>query len=205
LVGGLRALVVAPDTDQREVLARLLSAEAKVPINHLRSGNIAPDDDAKIRRKQAALAEAPLVVSASWPRPATADALLGTVEEWLPLGVRLVFVDGTYLAEPLTRDLVRGLTSAAKRAGAAILVASKVVMPDERRDDWPRMEDLREYRSTADLVDLILSIHRPDMHDPESTRPGEADLDILKHRYGPPRRLTVAFQGHYSRFVDPAS
>ena len=81
---------------------------------------------------------------------------------------------------------MRGLRAAAGPTEAAILVTSTVAMPDERRADRPCMEDLREYRSTADLVDLILSLHRPDMHDPESTRPGEADIDILKHRYGPP-------------------
>jgi replicative DNA helicase len=33
------------------------------------------------------------------------------------------------------------------------------------------------------------------------TRPGEADLIVAKHRNGPTRDITVAFQGHYSRFV----
>jgi len=28
---------------------------------------------------------------------------------------------------------------------------------------------------------------------------------VAKHRNGPTRQLTVAFQGHYSRFVDMAS
>ena len=49
-----------------------------------------------------------------------------------------------------------------------------------------------------------LLLHRDDVYEKESTRPGEADLIVAKHRNGPTRDLTVAFQGHYSRFVDMA-
>ena len=33
-------------------------------------------------------------------------------------------------------------------------------------------------------------------------RVGEAELAVLKHRSGPTTTTTVAFQGHYARFVD---
>ena len=29
-----------------------------------------------------------------------------------------------------------------------------------------------------------------------------ADFDVAKHRNGPTKMITVAFQGHYSRFTD---
>ena len=32
----------------------------------------------------------------------------------------------------------------------------------------------------------------------------EADLIVAKHRNGPTDTITVAFQGHYSRFADMA-
>ncbi|WP_295843463.1 DnaB-like helicase C-terminal domain-containing protein [uncultured Microbacterium sp.] len=37
-----------------------------------------------------------------------------------------------------------------------------------------------------------------------SPRAGEADLIVAKHRNGPTDTITVAFQGHYSRFTDMA-
>ncbi|WP_414683201.1 DnaB-like helicase C-terminal domain-containing protein, partial [Microbacterium sp. UBA3394] len=33
---------------------------------------------------------------------------------------------------------------------------------------------------------------------------GEADLIVAKHRNGPTDTITVAFQGHFSRFTDMA-
>ena len=35
-------------------------------------------------------------------------------------------------------------------------------------------------------------------------RAGEADFIVAKHRNGPTRTITVAFQGHFSRFQDMA-
>jgi hypothetical protein len=54
----------------------------------------------------------------------------------------------------------------------------------------------------ADVADFVLDIDRPDLIDFNSLRPGEADLHLLRNRWGPTRSEVVAFQGHYSRFVD---
>jgi len=52
--------------------------------------------------------------------------------------------------------------------------------------------------------DVVILLHREDLYEPESPRAGEADLIVAKHRNGPTTTVTVAFQGHYSRFVDMA-
>ena len=53
--------------------------------------------------------------------------------------------------------------------------------------------------------DVVILLHREDAYERESPRAGEADLIVAKHRNGPTATVTVAFQGHYSRFVDMAS
>jgi len=52
--------------------------------------------------------------------------------------------------------------------------------------------------------DVVILLHREDFYERESPRAGEADLIVAKHRNGPTTTVTVAFQGHYSRFVDMA-
>ncbi len=52
--------------------------------------------------------------------------------------------------------------------------------------------------------DVVILLHREDAYERESPRAGEADLIVAKHRNGPTTTVTVAFQGHYSRFVDMA-
>ena len=61
------------------------------------------------------------------------------------------------------------------------------------------------HNSLEQDADMVILLHREDAYEKESTRPGEADLIVAKHRNGPTRDVVVAFQGHYSRFVDMAN
>jgi replicative DNA helicase len=58
------------------------------------------------------------------------------------------------------------------------------------------------HNSLEQDADMVVLIHREDVYERESPRAGEADLLLVKHRNGPTATCTVAFQGHYSRFVD---
>lgn len=65
-------------------------------------------------------------------------------------------------------------------------------------------EGIALHNSLEQDADMVILLHRDDVYERESTRPGEADLIVAKHRNGQTRDITVAFQGHYSRFVDMA-
>lgn len=58
------------------------------------------------------------------------------------------------------------------------------------------------HNSLEQDADMVILLNRPDIYDKESERAGEADFDVAKHRNGPTKTITVAFQGHYSRFID---
>ncbi len=60
------------------------------------------------------------------------------------------------------------------------------------------------HNSLEQDADMVVLLHREDAYERESPRAGEADLILAKHRNGPTGLVTVAFQGHYSRFVDMA-
>ncbi|MET9019314.1 replicative DNA helicase [Actinopolymorpha sp. NPDC004070] len=60
------------------------------------------------------------------------------------------------------------------------------------------------HNSIEQDADMVILLHREDAYERESSRPGEADFIVAKHRNGPTANITVAFQGHYSRFVDMA-
>jgi replicative DNA helicase len=63
---------------------------------------------------------------------------------------------------------------------------------------------LRESGSLEQDADIVMLLHREDAYDRDA-RPGEADVIVAKHRNGPTATITLAFQGHYSRFVDMAN
>lgn len=58
------------------------------------------------------------------------------------------------------------------------------------------------HNSIEQDADIVMLLHREDAYERESPRAGEADVIVAKHRNGPTATVTVAFQGHYARFVD---
>lgn len=53
--------------------------------------------------------------------------------------------------------------------------------------------------------DVVVLIYRDDLYDTDSSHKGEAELIIAKHRNGPTDKVTVTFQGQYSRFTPMAA
>lgn len=58
------------------------------------------------------------------------------------------------------------------------------------------------HNSIEQDADMVMLLHRESVYEADSPREGEADIIVAKHRNGPTRTITVAFQGHYSRFTN---
>lgn len=201
LRAGTPAVVVAPESDLRELTVRVVSAETKVPVNHVRGGSMNADDRERVRRKREVLVGAPITFSAGHPDRTDVSTIVTQLESGLEGRRGLAVVDSTSFTEPDTRVLALELKALAQRADLAVVLVTRTEAPPSRLGQPPRLADVRDHGELVDLMDLVLLLHREDVHDIESLRPGEADIEIAKHRYGPTRTLTVAFQGHYARFV----
>jgi replicative DNA helicase len=102
-------------------------------------------------------------------------------------------------------EMSRSLKLLAKELEVPVIAVSQLNRgPEQRTDKRPMLSDLRESGSIEQDADMVILLHREDAYERESPRAGEADLVVAKHRNGPTANVTVAFQGHYSRFVDMA-
>jgi replicative DNA helicase len=100
-------------------------------------------------------------------------------------------------------ELSRSLNLLAKELAVPVLAMSpRNRGAEQRTDKKPLLADLRESGSIEQDSDVVVLLHREDAYEKESPRAGEADFIVAKHRNGPTATITVAFQGHYSRFVD---
>jgi replicative DNA helicase len=103
-------------------------------------------------------------------------------------------------------EFSRSLKLLAKELEVPVVALSQLNRgPEQRTDKRPMLSDLRESGSIEQDSDLVMLLHREDAYERESPRAGEADFIVAKHRNGPTATVTVAFQGHYSRFVDMAN
>jgi replicative DNA helicase len=99
----------------------------------------------------------------------------------------------------------RGLKTLAMDLAVPVVALSQLNRgPEQRQDKKPMTADLRESGSLEQDADIVILLHREDAYEKDSPRAGEADLIVAKHRNGPTATITVAFQGHFARFVDMA-
>nr|WP_017590834.1 DnaB-like helicase C-terminal domain-containing protein [Nocardiopsis ganjiahuensis] len=197
------------ESSHRQVLDRIFSAEARVPLHVMRIRTMTDADWARLAVAMGRVASSPLLLQAG--RRVDILQVRQLAEE---SGAELVAVDGLQSLKPRrdreTRerevsDITRALKDLALELNVPVVATAHLNRaPLQRFDPSPTLDDLRESDLIAHLADTVILIDRPDMRDPESPRAGEADLMVVKHRNGFPRDVTVAFQGHYSRFVDMA-
>ena len=196
-----------------EIMMRLLSAEAKVPLNHIRNGTMRDDDWEKLARKMGQVSGAPMFIDDS-PNMTMMEIRAKARRLKQRHDLKLIVIDYMQLMSSGKKvesrqlevsEFSRNIKLLAKELEIPIIALSQLNRgPEQRGDKRPMMSDLRESGSLEQDADMVILLHRDDVYEKESTRPGEADLIVAKHRNGPTRDLTVAFQGHYSRFVDMA-
>ncbi len=196
-----------------EIVMRLLSAEAKVPLHVLRSGKLSDDDWTKLARRMGEISEAPLFVDDT-PNMNLMEIRAKARRLRQRNDLRLIVVDYLQLMSSPKRtesrqqevaELSRGLKLLAKEVDCPVIAVSQLNRgPEQRTDKRPQLSDLRESGSIEQDADVVILLHRDDYYDKESPRAGEADFIVAKHRNGPTDTVTVAAQLHFSRFVDMA-
>lgn len=196
-----------------EMVTRLLSAEARVPMHVLRSGQLSDDDWARMARRMGEIAQAPIFVDDT-PSMGLSEIRAKARNLKKKHNLRLLVIDYLQLMSSPKKtesrqqevsELSRGLKLLSKEIGCPIIVISQLNRgPEQRTDKRPQLSDLRESGSIEQDADVVILLHRDDYYDKESPRAGEADMIVAKHRNGPTDTITVAAQLHLSRFVDMA-
>jgi replicative DNA helicase len=198
---------------RNEITMRLLSAESRVPLQTMRTGQMNDDDWARLARRMSEVADAPLFIDDS-PNMSMMEIRAKCRRLKQRHDLKFVIVDYLQLMSSPRRvenrqqevsDLSRSLKLLAKELEVPVVALSQLNRGSEQRTDKkPMLSDLRESGSIEQDSDVVILLHREDQYEKESPRAGEADLIVAKHRNGPTATVTVAFQGHYSRFVDMA-
>jgi replicative DNA helicase len=198
---------------RNEIVMRLLSAEARVPLHTMRSGLMTDEDWARLARRMGEVASAPLFIDDS-PNMSMMEIRAKCRRLKQQHDLKLVIVDYLQLMSSPGRvesrqqevsEMSRSLKLLAKELEVPVVALSQLNRgPEQRTDKRPQVSDLRESGSIEQDADMVILLYREDVHDKESPRAGEADIIVAKHRNGPTADVTVAFQGHYSRFVDMA-
>ena len=208
---GLTSVIFSLEMSQLEITMRLLSAEASIPLSHIRGGRMSEQDWQRVSTKMGQVSEAPMYIDDS-PNLTMMEIRAKARRLKQRHDLRLVVIDYIQLMTSGKKvesrqlevsEFSRQLKLLAKELDVPVVALSQLNRgPEQRTDKKPLLSDLRESGSLEQDADMVILLNRPDLYDKESERAGEADFDVAKHRNGPTKSITVAFQGHYSRFTD---
>ncbi|MEU0234080.1 MULTISPECIES: replicative DNA helicase [unclassified Streptomyces] len=214
---GMTSAFFSLEMGRNEIAMRLYSAECRVALHHIRAGTVTEEDMQKMADRTPAIEEAPLIVDDSPNLSFMEIRSRARRIKQTKAGLKLLLIDYLQLMRsgsnrrPENRqqevsDMSRNLKLLAKELEIPVIALSQLNRgPEQRTEKKPLISDLRESGSIEQDADMVILLHREDAYEKESPRAGEADLILAKHRNGPTATITVAFQGHYSRFVDMAS
>ncbi|WP_221584775.1 replicative DNA helicase [Microbacterium sp. G2-8] len=193
-----------------EIAMRLLSAEGQIPLQKLRKGDLDSRDWTTLASTRGRINDAPLYVDDS-PNMTLVEIRAKCRRLKQRVGLKMILIDYLQLMtsgkkvesrQQEVSEFSRALKLMAKELQVPVIALSQLNRGSEQRQDKrPMVSDLRESGSIEQDADMVILLHRDEVYDKQN-RPGEADLIVAKHRNGPTAEISVAFQGHYSRFHD---
>ncbi len=207
----LPSIIFSLEMGRSEIAMRLLSAEASVPMHHMRKGTVDDRDWRNMAATMGRVNDAPLYIDDS-PNMTLVEIRAKCRRLKQRAGLKLVVIDYLQLMTSGKRvesrqqevsEFSRALKLLAKELEVPVIAISQLNRgPEQRTDKKPMISDLRESGSIEQDADMVILLHRDDVYDPTGPRQGEADFIVAKHRNGPTRTIAVAFHGMYSRFAD---
>jgi len=206
------------EMSETELAQRFVASQAKVKGEDLRHGKVTDNQWPKILDASNRLGKAPLYVDDSSDTGVLEiRAKSRRLHHQLAHkgGLKLIVIDYLQLMRHEGRvesrveqvgQISRGLKSLARELKVPVIALSQLSRNVEQRagDKKPVLSDLRDSGNIEQDADLVMFIYREDYYNRESTRPGEADIIIAKHRNGPVGEITLTFQNQFPKFSNYA-
>lgn len=202
------------EMSKEQLVQRILSMEAGVDQQRLRTGWIEDDEWERLLEAVNTLSDAKIYIDDT--------AGISTVEMrskarrlQAERGIDLIIVDYLQLMqsapdgarnknrEQEISEISRNLKGLARELNIPVMALAQLSRAVEsRQSKVPQLSDLRESGSIEQDADIVMFIYREDVYNPETERKNIADIIVAKHRNGPVGEVSLYFQASQTRFHD---
>ncbi len=204
-----------------QLVTRLISTEASIPADKLRSGKLEQREWTQLVTKISPLIDAKIIIDDT-PQMSIFELRAKCRRMKQQFDIQMVYIDYLQLMttggenrgnrEQEIANISRSLKSLAKELDIPVLALSQLSRSVENRpgSKKPILSDLRESGSIEQDADLVIFIYRPEYYglagdaDNPNTE-GLAVINIAKHRNGKLGDVNLRFVNQFARFDDPES
>jgi replicative DNA helicase len=210
---GVPTAVFSLEMSASQLGNRMLSAEAMVDSQRLRTGQLEGDDWDKISEAIPKLSGAPLYIDDT-PGISITEMRAKCRRLKTEKNLGLVMVDYLQLmssvagSRPESRQLEiseisRSLKAMAKELNVPVVVAAQLSRAVEaRKDHRPMLSDLRESGAIEQDADVVAFLYRDEYYNPETLKKNHAEIIIAKQRNGPTGTVELTYLGAYTKFIN---
>ena len=204
--------VFSLEMSKDQILDRLVSAEAGVPLWQLRSGRLNEEEHMPLlQMAYDRLSSAPIFVDDT-PSPNILQMRSMARRLQAEHGLSAIVVDYLQLIQPrLNNDNVvqqiteisRNLKALGRELNVPVIALSQLSRAVEQRDSRaPRLSDLRESGSIEQDADVVILMSRKGTANPDDPNRNIAMINVAKHRNGPLGEFELFFDAEKASFKD---
>lgn len=210
---GARVAIFTMEMGVEQMVQRLLSMETGIKIGQLRTANINPREQTRLTEAIGRLSNLPLFIDDT---PSITPIEMRTKCRRLQheYGLDLVMVDymqlmsaGKAYENNRVQEISyisRALKELARDLNVCVLSTAQLSRAvEQRQNKRPQLSDLRESGSIEQDADAVMFLYRDEYYNPDATEfPNLAEVDLAKHRHGPPGKVELFFDGAITKFMD---
>ena len=201
------------EMSKEQLMQRFLCAQAKVEINRVRTGFLAPSEWPILTNAAGKLSEAPIYIDDT---PAMSIFEIRSKARRLKAhhNIQLLLVDYLQLIRGMRRgdnrqqeisDISQSLKALAKELNIPVIAVSQLSRAVESREGHrPKLSDLRESGAIEQDSDVVILLFREEYYKTTDENQGVADIIIAKQRNGPVGTIKLTFLKEYTKFTDMA-
>jgi len=208
--------VFSLEMSNEQLSMRLLTSEARIDSNRLRTGFISQEDWQNATDAAGILNELPIFIDdtpniTAMEVRAKARKLYQKHDD-----IGVIIIDYLQLMKAPFRsdrrdleiaEISRSLKALAKELNVPVIALSQLNrMLEQRSDKRPMMSDLRESGALEQDADIIAFIYRDEVYnkEPDNPKKGTAEIIVAKNRNGATGTAFMHFHGQYTRFEELA-
>ena len=201
--------VFSLEMSREQLATRLLSAEALVENNRLKTGMLRETDWEKIagaasvlNRVNIRIDDNPMLSVADMNAKCRRLENLGLVViDYLQLMTSADKGGGGESRQQVVSDMSRMLKIMAKELNVPVICLSQLSRANEKRDDKrPMLSDLRESGAIEQDADIVLFLYRDDYYHEDTEKHNIAECIVAKNRHGETGKVELRWMPEYTQF-----
>lgn len=205
-------MIFSLEMSKEQLVNRLFSMDSGIDAQVLRTGELSDNDWPRLIDTVGRVGDSNIIIDDT-PGITAAELRSKCRKMKLERGLDLVIIDYLQLMSGGSRkndnrqqeisEISRALKGLARDLGCPVVALSQLSRACETRTDKrPMLSDLRESGAIEQDADIVMFLYRDEYYNPDTEKPGEAEVIIAKQRNGPIGTVSLYWQSATTRFVN---